>query len=114
DCPKPTFVRRLFVRFRPDLLPSVNVILVHESPPSECYEQCVGDKNCSAYFVDYRNSSCLLIRDLGRDLLEGELIKDEDSSYHRKVCLPNSQCDHEWAFDEVQGVQLFSITWTRP
>ncbi|GIY49844.1 uncharacterized protein CEXT_470531 [Caerostris extrusa] len=107
DCSKPTFARRLFVRFRPDTLPSVNVVLVHESPPSECYEQCISDRNCSAYFVDYRNSSCQLIQGLGRDLTETELVRDEDSSYHRKVCLPNSQCDHEWDFDEIQGVQLF-------
>ncbi|KAG8197036.1 hypothetical protein JTE90_004305 [Oedothorax gibbosus] len=102
-----TFIRRLFSSLRPGSLPPTHVIRVHESPPSECFGRCSADDECSAYFVDYRNSSCLLVRGIGRELRDSELVRDEDTSYHRKVCLHDTKCDHEWAFDEVQGVQLF-------
>ncbi|XP_054715373.1 uncharacterized protein LOC129224852 [Uloborus diversus] len=104
---KPTFVRRLFARLRPDTLSDDDAVLVHESPPSECYALCLFDDKCSAYFVDYRNQSCLLIRNVDSQLLEKKLVRDSSSSYHRKTCLPDTLCDHEWIFDEVQGVQLY-------
>ncbi|KFM74437.1 hypothetical protein X975_18016, partial [Stegodyphus mimosarum] len=109
SCPsgKLTFVRRLFSKLKLDSLPAGDVIQVHESPPSECFALCMQDDSCSAYVIDYKNSSCLIVHNITTAELENELVQDGYSSYHRKLCLPDTLCKHEWEFDEVQGVQLF-------
>lgn len=85
----PAFVRRPFVWLSSDSLPSEFIIQVHESPPSACFGLCAADKNCSAYFVDYRNQSCLIVKEqYDLKLIENKLVKDTVGSYHRKICLP--------------------------
>lgn len=91
----PAFVRRPFVFLNSDSFPSEFVIEVHESPPSACFGLCVVDKNCSAYFVNYRNQSCLIVKEeYDFTKIEDKLVKDTVGSYHRKICLPGTLLLH--------------------
>ena len=86
---QPAFVRRPFVWLSSESLLSEFIIQVHESPPSACFGLCAADRNCSAYFVDYRNQSCLIVKEqFDLKLIENKLVKDTVGSYHRKICLP--------------------------